>query len=49
MLLASAIPIERFALGADGVWLDDVAGLAATGRVLTDDFAPVDQLVTTRN
>lgn len=49
VLLASAIPIERFALGADGVWLDDVAGLAATGRVLTDDFAPVDQLVTTRN
>ena len=48
VFVASATPIDRFPLGADGQWVEDVAAFAAAGRVLTDDFAPVDQLITTR-
>ena len=48
ILLASDAPIDRFPLGDDGVWVDDLAGFAGSGRVLTDDYAPVDQLLTSR-
>ncbi|MEO0494283.1 MAG: fused MFS/spermidine synthase [Actinomycetota bacterium] len=46
ILLASQRPIERFGLDGDGVWVDDVGAVADRGRVLTDDFAPVDRLLT---
>lgn len=49
ILLGSDVPIEPFALAADGAWVDDAAAFSSDGRVLTDDYAPVDQLVTTRN
>ena len=48
ILLASAAPIQWFALGGDGEWVGDVAAFAEDGQVLTDDHAPVDQLLTTR-
>ena len=48
VFLASNAPISRFAIGADGVWVDDLDAFAAEGRVLTDDYAPVDQLLTSR-
>lgn len=46
ILIASPSPIERFDVGADGAWVDDVGAVIASGRVLTDDFAPVDRLLT---
>ena len=48
VVLASDASIERFALRGDGAWMANVAEFAAAGRVLTDDYAPVDQLITTR-
>lgn len=48
VFVASNAPLSRFAIGADGTWVDDIAAFAADGRVLTDDYAPVDQLLTTR-
>ena len=48
VVLASDASIDRFALRGDGAWMANVAEFAAAGRVLTDDYAPVDQLITTR-
>lgn len=48
VFLASDDPIEWFPLDGDGQWVGDVAAFAANGRVLTDDYAPVDQLLTSR-
>ncbi|MEM9464489.1 MAG: fused MFS/spermidine synthase [Actinomycetota bacterium] len=48
VFVASNGPIDRFEVDPDGVWVDDVVGFASSGRVLTDDYAPVDQLLTTR-
>ena len=46
ILIASPNPIARFDVGVDGGWVDDVGAMIARGRVLTDDFAPVDRLLT---
>ncbi|MEM8706723.1 MAG: spermidine synthase, partial [Actinomycetota bacterium] len=46
VLVASQQPIDRFDVGVDGRWVDDVSAMADRGRVLTDDFAPVDRLLT---
>ncbi|MEM8707132.1 MAG: fused MFS/spermidine synthase [Actinomycetota bacterium] len=45
VLLASQQPIDRFDVGDDGRWVEDPDAMADRGRVLTDDFAPVDRLL----
>ena len=47
IIIGSGAPVLLGDLGADGVRVADIAAFAGPGPHLTDDFAPVDRLMTT--